>query len=65
MSKNEKIAKIIKKYAKICDVKILQGMPFNLEVIQWTFLKPYRRFVGSWGWKNLKNAKNFQKKTWN
>ena len=34
MSKNWKMAKIIKKYANIRDVKILQDIPFKLKIFQ-------------------------------
>ena len=41
VKKLKKMANIVKKtYAKIRDVKILQEIPFNLEIIQSPFFKP-------------------------
>ena len=61
MSKIEK--KLVKSSVKMLKIVMLKNILLHLETIQKPIVKPKRRFLGSWGWRNLKNDENFQK-TW-
>ena len=58
----KKIADFIKKNAKIRGIETLESNPLLLETIQCPIIKPSRRLLGPWSWKNSKNDENFQ--TW-
>ena len=40
----------------------MKKVPLNLETLQYPIFKRQRRFIGSWGWTNLKTDKIFQKR---
>ena len=62
MLKNwEKNGKNYQKYAKIRDVKILQDIPFNLEIIQ--YFQTLEEFPGFLRLKKSKKLEKFFKKT--